>query len=133
MHPGYGFPGCQCDFTDDNYDSAWTNSRCILLNATVPYSIQYCDNKNTSNIPLHANNTIYVPSGHATYQCGSSQLTLQQWQALGLDSGTSEAVTPSVKQVVQWASEVLFLKNGYGVEVEGGEEVGRVSSAVLES
>jgi len=84
-------------------------------------------------IPLHANNSIYVPGGHATYQCGDSQLTLQQWQALGLDSGTVEAATPGVKQVIQWASELLFLKSGYGVEEEEEEsEVRRVGSAVYE-
>ena len=130
MHPGYGFPGCQCDFTDDNYDSAWTNSRCILLSANTPYSFGYCDPKNTTNIPLHANNSIYTVNGTATYQCGDSSLTLQQWQALGVDSGTTEAATPPVKQVIQWASEILYLKSGYAVEVES--EVSRVKSAVVE-
>ena len=111
-----GFPGCQDDFTDGNYDSAWTNSRCILLAANVPYSIGYCNPNDTSNIPLHANNTIYTHNGTAVYQCGDAQLSLAEWQKLGLDRGTQEAVTPDVQQVVAWASEVLFLKSGYGVE-----------------
>ena len=131
MHPGYGFPGCQCDFTDHNYDSAWTNSRCILLNATVPYSIGYCDPTNTTAIPLHANNSIYTPAGNATFTCGSSSFTLQQWQALGMDSGTMQAQTPNVKQVVQWASDILYLKSGYHVEADRTAGVG--SAAVYES
>jgi len=132
VHAGYGVPVCQSELSDDNYDSAWTNNRCILLNATVPYSLWNCNTSNTTNQQLHANNSIYVPGGHATYKCGGSSLTLQQWQALGLDSGTVEAATPGVKQVIQWASELLFLKSGYGVEAEEEMEVGRVSSAVYE-
>ena len=128
VHPGYGFPGCQCDFTDGNYDSAWTNSRCILMNATTPYSFGYCDPSNTTNIPLHANNTIYTPAGQADFQCGDSHLTLQQWQALGVDVGTTDAKTPDVTQVVQWAAQILYLKNGHDVGAE--REVSSVRQAV---
>ena len=130
LHGGYNFGGCEMDMSGNNYDSAWTNSRCIMLNATVPYDIYYCNATNATDIPLHANNTIYTPSGHATFQCGGDSLTLEQWQALGLDSGTTEAKTPGVEQVIQWASDILYLKSGYGVEAERAH---KASSAVLDS
>ena len=115
---GYGYPACEDEFTNDNFDSAWINSRCILFNQTSPYAINYCDVKNVTNIPLHANNSIYTPTGNATLKCGDVSMTLAQWQAMGMDPGTTQGKTPDVKQVIQWASEILYLKSGYGVEAD---------------
>jgi len=116
VHPGYGFPGCQCDFTDHNYDSAWTNSKCILLAQSVPYNIQYCNPSDVSNIPPHINNTHYTPNGTAVFKCGSNSYSLSQWQALGLDYGSTQAATPDVNTVIGWGKQVLFLRNGATVE-----------------
>ena len=116
LHPGYGFAGCECEFTDGNHDSAWTNNRCILLGQSVPYSISYCNANNVTDVPLHAGNTIYTPSGEAVFVCGKRNLTLAEWQGLGMDKGTTEAKTPSVETVIGWGRQVLFLQSGESVD-----------------
>ena len=111
LHPGYGFAGCQVDFTDDNYGSAWSYSKCILSGEDVPYDIQYCNPKNVSGVPPHVGNVIYTPTGHAVFQCGKSNLTLVEWQALGMDQGTTEAMTPDVETVIGWGKALLYLNS----------------------
>ena len=108
LHPGYGFPGCQNDFTDDNYDSAWSYNRCILLHEQVPYAISYCNPNNMSGVPPHVGNAIYTPNGHTVFQCGHSNLTLVEWQALGMDRNTTEAITPDVDTVIDWGRALLY-------------------------
>jgi hypothetical protein len=114
LHPGYGFPGCQVDFTDDNYGSMWSYSKCILRGEEVPYDIQYCNPKNMSQVPPHVENVIYTPSGHAVFQCGKSNFTLAEWQALGMDNGTTEAMTPAVETIVGWGRALLYLNTSQG-------------------
>ena len=107
---GYdNFHGCDYDWTDQRgTGSAWTNGRCILRTKEQPWLINYCNPRNVTGLPLHSGNEVYTPSGNATFVCGSEHLTLEQWQALGMDTGTTQGVTPSMQTIIQWGQELLF-------------------------
>ena len=121
VHPGYGFPGCYQTDSGEDYDEPWTNNQCILLSTNNPYSYSYCDVQHPELFPLHANNSFYSPDGTLNITCGSAHLTLPQWQALRQDRGSTVMKTPDVDTVIGWGKEVVFVKNGYGLQE--GEQV----------
>ena len=93
------------------WNEVWIENICTLYQSSVPYNINTC---NTSDllVPYLANNTIYIPSGtQVAFTCKvngtSTRLTLEQWQALGLDLGTTIKVTPDVQTIIQWGRDML--------------------------
>jgi len=115
VHPGYGQPVCLQDDSDHNYDDHWYQNQCILLSHNVPYDISYCNPNNLGEISPPQNNTFYTPDGTISFKCGSTAYSLQQWQQLGFDQGSTIQKTPDVSTVIQWGKQVLYLKNGKDV------------------
>jgi hypothetical protein len=63
-------------------------------------------------VPSLANNTIYISPGvNAGFRCkvngNSTLLSLEQWQAYGLDLGTTVQTAPDIQTIIQWIREML--------------------------
>ncbi len=114
-HEIYVYPGV-CIFAygsgrgSDAYNESWVENTCVLYKSSMPYRIG-C-NRADLFVPYLANNTIYIQSGiNIGFQCivngNSTFLSLEQWQALGLDSGTTVQTVPDVQTIIQWGREML--------------------------
>jgi hypothetical protein len=100
--PSRGFSG---------WNESWIQNICVLYQNSKPYDIWGC---NTSNlyVPYLADNKIYTPPGiDVGFQCmvngNSTMLSLKQWQALGLDLGTTALTAPDIHTIIQWGREML--------------------------
>jgi hypothetical protein len=63
-------------------------------------------------VPYLANNTIYIALGvNIGFQCkvngNSTLLSLEQWQAYGLDLGTTVQTAPDIQTIIQWSRDML--------------------------
>jgi hypothetical protein len=83
----------------------------VLYENRVPYKIGNC---NTSNLflPYFADNKFYTRHDReVAFNCTvdgiSKLLSLKQWQALGLDPGTTAQTTPDIQTIIQWGREML--------------------------
>jgi hypothetical protein len=59
-----------------------------------------------------ADNKIYIPPGkdvgfNCTVNGTSELLTLEQWQAYGLDLGTTVQNAPDIQTIIQWGRKML--------------------------
>jgi hypothetical protein len=59
-----------------------------------------------------ADNKIYIPPRtDVGFECtvnGTSKiLSLEQWQALGMDLGTTAQTAPDIQTIIQWGREML--------------------------
>jgi hypothetical protein len=93
------------------WNETWVQNICTLYSNPVPYNIGYCDLSNLF-VPYLANNTIYVPAGTevafiCTVQGTGVRLNLTQWQAFGLDIGTTVETTPDVQTIIEWGRKML--------------------------
>ena len=93
------------------WNESWIQNTCILYKTRVPYKFAYC---NTTDLFLSylANNKIYIPSDtNVGFDCmvnGTSKtLSLEQWQALGMDLGTTAQTAPNIQTIIQWGREML--------------------------
>lgn len=112
VQPGYGQPTCAGDFSDYNYDDQWHDNKCLLLSHNVPYYYSTCNNKNASEHTPPRNNIFYTPDGTVQFKCGSSTFTLAEWQAQGMDTGSTVSALPSINTIIGWAQQLLFLTDG---------------------
>jgi hypothetical protein len=97
--PGYG------------WNESWVENTCVLYSRPVPYNFQYCNTANLT-VPYLANNKIYIPPGtevgfNCTVDGTSKLLTLEQWQAYGLDLGTTVETAPDVQTIIEWGRKML--------------------------
>ena len=93
------------------WNETWIENICTLFNSSVPYNIGNCDTSSLY-VPYLANNTIFIPAGtEPAFICKvngqSTRLNLKQWQAYGVDIGTSIETTPDVQTIIQWGRKML--------------------------
>ena len=50
---------------------------------------------------------MFTVSGNATVRCGPTVYTLQEWQQMGRDVGSTVNTEPGVGPVIEWAKQVL--------------------------
>lgn len=93
------------------WNESWINNTCILYSRPIPYDLWYC---NTADlfVPYLALNKIYVPSNkEVEFVCEvdgvSTTLGLEEWQAFGLDLGTTVQTTPKIETIIQWGRDML--------------------------
>jgi hypothetical protein len=93
------------------WNESWVQNTCVLYERQFPYDIQHC---NTSNLflPYLADNKIYIAPGKdfaidCTVNGTSKLLSLEQWQALGVDLGTTAQTAPNIQTIIQWGREML--------------------------
>jgi hypothetical protein len=92
------------------WNESWVQNICVLYSNGVPYNIG-CDMANLF-VPYLANNTIYTAPGvNVGFQCkvngNNTLLSLEQWQAYGLDLGTTVQTAPDIQTIIQWGREML--------------------------
>jgi hypothetical protein len=82
-----------------------------MYESRFPYDSRSC---NTTNqfLPYLANNTIYTAPGtdvafNCTVNDTSQLLSLEQWEALGRDLGTTAQTAPDIQTIIQWGREML--------------------------
>ena len=92
-------------------NEVWVNNTCILYKSSSPYNILDC---NTASwfVPYLASNKMYIPAGaQVAFYCKTNgtlvRFSLEQWQAMGYDLGTTVETTPDVQTILQWGREML--------------------------
>ena len=93
------------------WNESWVENTCILYKSQVPYKFAHCDTKNLY-LSYLADNKIYTPPGiNVGFNCtvnGTNRLlSLQEWQALGMDLGTTAQTAPDIQTIIQWGREML--------------------------
>jgi hypothetical protein len=93
------------------FNETWIQNICVLYESQVPYDIRNCSTTNLF-VPYFANNTIYTAPGkdvafNCTVNGTSTLLNLKQWQALGLDLGTTAQTAPNMQTIIQWGRKML--------------------------
>jgi hypothetical protein len=92
------------------WNESFVENTCVLYSSPVPYNVG-C-NMSDLNVPYLANNKIYIPLGkdvgfNCTVNGTSTLLTLEEWQAYGLDLGTTVQTAPDIQTIIQWGREML--------------------------
>jgi hypothetical protein len=111
QYPGLCMFDVLPDRGSDGWSESWFQNRCVLYWRPVPYDIRACDTANLY-VPYLADNKIYIPPGaDVEFDCvvnGSSKhLSLEQWQAYGVDAGTTVETAPDIQTIIQWGREML--------------------------
>jgi hypothetical protein len=93
------------------WNESFVENTCVLYKSQAPYDIGNCSTTNLF-VPYLANNKIYTaPGTDVGFKCnvnGSRKfLSLEQWQALGLDLGTTAQTAPDIQTIIQWGREML--------------------------
>jgi hypothetical protein len=93
------------------WNESWVQNTCVLYSTPIPYNFENCNITNL-NVPYLADNKIYIPPGtdfgiNCTVNGTSKFLTLEQWQAYGLDLGTTVQTAPDIQTIIQWGREML--------------------------
>jgi len=69
-----------------------------------------CDPSHLKGLVLFtADNQFYTDNGTVSIQCGTKTFTLQQYQALGYDVGSTVSKLPSNEEIVSWGKQLLGL------------------------
>jgi hypothetical protein len=93
------------------WNESWVENTCVLRSRPVPYNFLNCNTANLT-VPYFANNKIYIPNGtdvgfNCTVNGTSKLLTLEQWQAYGLDLGTTVETAPDIQTIIEWGRKML--------------------------
>ena len=113
-----GYPFCAnhdgATLTDlpSGWDEVWAHNTCIIGNPDI-YSFGTCstDAKSDSQglVPMTYNNTFYAPNKDIYIRCGSVNLTLQEYQAMGFDKGSVVNDVVDIATVIGWGKQLLDL------------------------
>ena len=106
--PVYGFDPNGVVFSEGTY-----NNTCILGAAGDEYlSIGGCDPTNTTTryAMITNNNRVYAPNASVVVNCGKS-MSFAEWQATGLDPGSTVSDMPSASTIIAWAAQLLNIPN----------------------
>ena len=94
------------------WDEVWAYNTCIIGNPDI-YSFGTCslDAKNDSLglVPKTYDNTFYAPKKEIYIRCGSANLTLQQYQQMGFDNGSTVNDIVNTATVIGWGKQLLDL------------------------
>ena len=92
------------------WGEVWSNNTCVITSSNV-YSNGDCNPFHlTDLVPFTASNHFYTANGKVVIQCGKyTTFTLQQYQALGYDIGSTVGMLPSNKEIVSWGELLLGL------------------------
>jgi hypothetical protein len=93
--------------TASGWGDVWSNNTCIIGNPNV-YSFGSCNLDNpTGLMPFTANNRFYAPSKYVYFGCEGKKLTLEEFQYLGYDLGSTVSDPVDTKTIVTWGKQVL--------------------------
>ena len=92
------------------WDEVWSNNTCIISSSVIYYN-NACDPTHLKGlVPFTANNHFYTANGTVMIPCGkNTTFTLEQYQKLGYDIGSTVDKLPSNSEVISWGKQLLGL------------------------
>ena len=93
------------------WGEVWAHNKCIIGNPNI-YSFGTCNIKGGDSqglVPLTYDNTFYAPDADIYIRCGSVNLTLHEYQAMGFDKGSVVHDVVDVATVIDWGRQILDL------------------------
>ena len=91
------------------WGEVWSNNTCVIGNPNI-YLFQNCYLDDLKDlVPETAYNKFYAPSKYIYISCGGKQLSLQEYQKLGHDIGSTIADPADTPTIIQWGRELLGL------------------------
>ena len=91
------------------WDEAWINNTCITRSPNI-YQFDKCDPKDlTDLVPYTANNSFYVLNEFLYISCGDLDFSLDEYQAMGYDKGSTVSDLPMIEQIIEWGRQILGL------------------------
>ena len=104
-----GMPVDGFDPNGVSFAEGYFNNTCILANAGDTYlSIGGCTLDASNYAVITHDNRIYAPNASVAVDC-TKTLTFAEWQATGLDPGTTVGEVPSSATIIQWAAQLLSI------------------------
>ena len=93
------------------WGEVWAHNRCIIGNPDI-YAFGACSVKGGDKqglVPFTYDNTFYAPNKEIYIICGTANLTLREYQAMGFDKGSVVHNLVDVATVVDWGKQILDL------------------------
>ena len=92
------------------WDEVWSNNTCVISSSVV-YNNGACDPTHLKGlVPFTAYNYFYTANGTVSIPCGkNTTFTLEQYQKLGYDIGSTVDKLPSNSEVISWGKQLLGL------------------------
>ena len=97
------------DSPNNFFAEGYWNNRCVLAGTGDGYldlGSPCAADATLANRMILGNNSIFSPGASVTVSCGKSY-SFAEWQALGVDSGTSVAELPTADTIIGWARVML--------------------------
>eukprot|EP01065_Artemidia_motanka_P041141 TRINITY_DN527_c0_g1_i1.p1 TRINITY_DN527_c0_g1~~TRINITY_DN527_c0_g1_i1.p1 ORF type:complete len:911 (+),score=322.25 TRINITY_DN527_c0_g1_i1:58-2790(+) len=89
------------------WGETWADNACFIKSTDV-YEYGSCTTSQVKQlVPLSKNNSFYVTDGAPVFKCGSSSMSLSQWQGLGEDVGSTAHGAVSATEMVSIAKRFL--------------------------
>ena len=91
------------------WGEVWSNNTCVIGNPNI-YLFQNCDPEDLKDlVPETAYNKFYAPKKYIYINCGGERLSLQEYQKLGYDIGSTVADPADTPTIIQWGRDLLGL------------------------
>ena len=104
-----GMPVKGVDSNGVPFEEGYYNNTCILESAGLEYlSIGGCSTNPNQYAVITHDNKIYAPNSSVVVTCGST-LNFTEWQATGLDPGTTVNDIPDTATIIGWAANLLSI------------------------
>ena len=89
------------------WGDVWINNTCIIGNPNV-YAFGSCNLDNpTGLMPFTADNRFYAPNKYVYFGCEGKKLTLEEFQYLGYDLGSTVSDPVDAATIVEWGKQIL--------------------------
>ena len=91
------------------WGEVWANNICVVGNPNVYYFVE-CDPIDPEDlIPFTANNKFYAPNEYIYIRCGDKNLTLEEFQNVGYDIGSTVEGPVDATTIIKWGKELFDL------------------------
>ena len=95
------------------WNEVWAHNRCIIGNPNI-YEFGTCNQTSARSdseglVPMTYDNTFYAPNKDIYIRCGTINLTLQEYQAMGFDKGSVVNDIVDMATVIDWGKQLLDL------------------------
>ena len=101
--------GASLTVLPSGWDEVWSNNTCVIISSVV-YENDQCNSTHLKGlVPFTAYNHFYTANGIVIIPCGKAKLTLEDYQKLGYDIGSTVDKLPSNSEIILWGKQLLGL------------------------
>lgn len=94
---------------DSGFAELYANNTCFIHSSDI-YEFGSCDPSDPFDlVPLPRDNLFHTDNSNVTIKCGGKEFSLAQWQALGMDLGSTVRGPANVSQIVAQSRAMLGL------------------------